>query len=527
MNYGYNKLNLYTSYKGELTYLDIHEETIRKQFNDDGIFEINSDQYVNQKNWSHRFNYGFDYFLNDHDQLNFYAFYNPYSRELDGNADSQTSDSLSSYWKAKKEDTDKNQSSFYSLYFKHDFAREGRSLTFEINNYNLKAENSTEYTPAESENMQSQINTVKPKQNEAGIRMDYTSPVGNHFNFGTGVKAKYQLMQDRNIQDFTYTEEILAAYATIGYNQAKYEISIGGRAEKSISILENDFNNPFLSFFPHFNFNYKINSRQNIQLSYNRSIVRPNIYQLNPYTSVDDPYTVTKGNPFLVSEMHNSYFLEHSIRFNVNYITSRIFFNDAHNAMDDLTFINDTSAFETQVNNLGKINQYGIQFPGTLKWGIATLNPYLKIFNLSTLGNSLAKEHGVEDRHNLAFDSGLSGILSFKHELSLSMVFQYASPNNNIQSNSFSSALYFVSIEKTFKQKIKVGFVSALPFTKTFTYQGSEIDGPDFYSHYAGKVNVAQPFCWLKLSYQFSSGNKRENINRATEEINNFPKKGF
>jgi hypothetical protein len=527
LNYGYNKLNLYTSYKGELTYLDIHEETHRKQFTDNGIFEINSNQYVNQKNWSHRFNYGFDYFLDDHNQLNFYAFYNPYSRELDGNADSQASDSVGSYWKAKKEDTDKNQSTYYSLYYKHDFTKEGRALTFELSNYNLKAENSTEYTAVENENTPLQINIVKPKQNEAGIRMDYTSPFGDKFNFGTGLKGKYQLMQDRNIPDFTYTEEIFAAYATIGYNQTKYNINMGGRAEKSFSILENKFNNQFFSFFPHFNLNYKITSRQNIQLSYNRSIVRPQMYQLNPYTSIDDPWTISKGNPFLVAEIHNSYFLEHSLQFNVNYITSRIFFNNVHNAIDYLTFINDTSAFETQVNNLGKINQYGIQFSGTLKWGIATLNPYLKIFNLCTFGNDLARQRGVEDRQKLAFDSGLSGILSFKHELSLSMVFQYAGQNNNIQTNSFSSALYFVSLEKTFKQKIKIGMAGALPFLKTFIYKGREIDGPDFYSYYAGKVNISQPFCWFKLSYQFNSGKNRENISRSMEEINNFPNKGF
>ncbi len=166
------------------------------------------------------------------------------------------------------------------------------------------------------------VNTVKPKQNEASIKLDYTSPsIGIGLDFGTGIKAKYKLLQDRNIPDFTYTEEIFAAYATIGYKQTKYDINLGGRAEKSLSILENNFNNRPLSFFPHFNFNYKLTSRQNIQLAYNRSIIRPNIYQLNPYTSIDDPYTVSKGNPFLDAEFLNSLFLEHSIQFKGNYFT--------------------------------------------------------------------------------------------------------------------------------------------------------------------------------------------------------------
>ena len=45
---------------------------------------------------------------------------------------------------------------------------------------------------------------------------------------------------------------------------------------------------------------------------------------------------------------------------------------------------------------------------------------------------------------------------------------------------SFSDALYFISLEKTFKQKFKVGIKSALPFSKSFTYQGTEIKGEGF-----------------------------------------------
>ena len=302
---------------------------------------------------------------------------------------------------------------------------------------------------------------------------------------------------------------------------------MGLRAEESVASLKNNFSNPDLSFFPNTTFNYKLTTRQNIQLSYNRSIKRPNIYQLNPLTAIDDPYTVNKGNPFLKPELRSSLFLEYSIQFKSNYFASRLFYNNMTNVINNLTFINDTGAFETQVHNMGTIHQYGIQFSGTLKMGIATINPFLQLFDLYTSGNSLAKQNGIENRHNLAYNSGLSAILSFKHDISFSFVFQYASPKNDIQGNSFCGALYFLSLEKTFKQKIKIGIVSALPFTKSFTYQGSEIDGSNFYSHYEGNVKILNPFCWFKLCYQFSTGKKKEVIDHATEEIDNLPKKGF
>jgi outer membrane receptor protein involved in Fe transport len=496
LNYGFKKLNLYTSYKGELTYLNIHESTFRAEWNSSGTNEIISNQFVKQKDWSHRFNYGFDYFLSSHDQVNFYAFYNPYSRELDGNADLQISGILNKYWKAKKEDVDMNASTFYSLYYKHNFDKEGHEITLDISNYNLNAENSTEYIQEGNGNSTAlRTNTVKPRQNETSIKIDYTTLFGNMLCFSTGVKTKFQVLQDRYLNNFYYNENIFAAYGTISYKHTKYDLSLGLRTEKSVSILKNNFRNPELSFFPYTTFKYKLSSRQDIQLSCNRSVRRPNIYQLNPYTSIDDPYTVNKGNPFLKPEFCTGIFLEHSIQFNSNYFASRLFYNKATDVINNLTFINDTNAFETQVHNLGTLRQYGVQFLGTLKVGIATINPYLRLYDLYSSGNSLAKQYAGKNRHNQTFESGLSAIVSFKHDLSFSFVFQYASPKNDIQGNSFCDALYFLSLEKTFQQKFKVGIVSAIPFTKSFIYQGADIDESNFYSHYKGIVKMSNPFC--------------------------------
>jgi hypothetical protein len=527
LNYGLKRLNLYTSYNGEMTYLDLHESTLRKVWNSKGTNEINSNQYVSQKNWSHRFNCGIDYFLNTHNQFNFYAYCHPYSRELDGNADSKISGNINNYWKAKKEDTDINVSTFYSMYYKHSFVKEGREITLDISDYNLKAKNSTDYIYEGSENsMVIQSNMVKPKQNEETIKIDYTTPIGTKLNLSTGVKTRFQQLQDRYLKNFNYNERIFAVYGNIGYKHIKYDLNLGLRAERSVSILKNNFRNPFSSFLPYTSIRYKINTRQNVQLSYSRSVRRPNIYELNPHTSIDDPYTISKGNPFLKPELRNSLVLEHSIQFKSNYFASRLIYNKMTGVISNLMFINDSGAFESQIQNMGTIHQFGIQFSGTLKLGIATLNPYLVIFEQCTSGNSLAKQHEVENRHDLEFDSGLSALLSFKHDISFSLVFQYASPKNDIQGNSYCDALYFLSLEKKIKQKIKIGIVSALPFSKSFIYQGSEFDGSDFYTHYKGIVKLSVPV-WFKFCYQFNSGKNRERIERSKEEIDNLPKRGF
>jgi len=527
LNYGFKKLNLYTSYNGEMSYFDITELTNRKVSTNAGVNEITSTQNVRQKNWSHRFHYGFDYFLDAHNQVNFYGFYNPYSREHDGTANAQLTGSVHQGWQAKKEDTDINTSNFYSMYYKHLFGKAGREITLDVSNYHLQADNSTEYIIAGTDHSTTtQTNTVKPRQNSVTIKVDYITPVGDKLNFRTGIKAKFQEMKDKHSPGFKYDEKIVAAYGTVSYKNTLYDLSTGLRVEESVSDLENSFNKTSFSFLPYATFKYKLTPKQNIQLSFNRSVNRPNIYQLNPNISSDDPYSVRKGNSSLKPEFRSNLFIEHSVQFKSNYFATRLFYNRITDAINDLTFINDTSAFESQVQNMGTINQYGLQFLGALKLGIATFNPYFRLFDVYTVSNRLAKQYGIGNRHHPTFESGLSAIVSFKHDIAISFVFQYASKRNNIQDNTYCDALYFLSFEKTFKQKIKVGIISGLPFTKSFTYQGTDIDASNFSSHYQGNIKMSFPI-WLKLSYQFNSGKNRDKINRVKEEIDVVPRKGF
>lgn len=70
----YKKLNLFTSYNAEMIRFDQHEGVQRKVMINETIFKSGTDQYVQQKLWSHRFHYGFDYDLTSRTQINFYAF---------------------------------------------------------------------------------------------------------------------------------------------------------------------------------------------------------------------------------------------------------------------------------------------------------------------------------------------------------------------------------------------------------------------------------------------------------------------
>jgi hypothetical protein len=529
LSLGFKKLNLFTSYNGEMILFDQNESILRNYNGIHGPVETRSDQYVKQKTWSHRFHYGFDYFMNPKSQINFYAYYNPYSQEYNGLAEARTNGNNKEQWKSVRISHDINKSIFYSLFFKHVFNNKGGELTFDISNYHLRGDNAVTYTPAGLENGSESIKNIsRPGQNAFSIKIDGIIPIGQNMNFGMGAKTRMQEMQDANVADFRYSEKIMAAYGSFGYIRSKYDLNTGLRIENAVSELKNNIQNPIFSLLPFITLNFKISQNQNLKMALSRTIYRPKIYQLNPNITIDDPYTVRSGNPFLNPEIRTAIFMEYSKKFTSNFISTRLFYNRNTDVINSLTFVNDTSAFETRIYNLGTIHQLGFQFTGSLRIGrIITFNPYLRLYGQYTVGNQMADEFSISDRHQIVVEPGFSSIFSFKHDFNLSMSFQYSSPKNNIQGNYFSDPLYFLSFEKTFKRCIKTGIVSVLPVSRTFTYQGSEIKDPELYSCYKGEIDLHHFLVSFKLSYNFNSGTKHEKIDRATEDLDNKPKKGF
>ena len=117
--------------------------------------------------------------------------------------------------------------------------------------------------------------------------------------------------------------------------------------------------------------------------------------------------------------------------------------------------------------------------------------------------------------------------MTFKHDIAASLQFQYSSPKIDIQGEWFSDALFFISLEKAFNQKFKAGIKSTLMFTRSFTYQGTEIKGEEFFSRSEGNVKMPLFPLWFSLKYEFNSGRKLNKIDRIREDIDKMPKKGF
>jgi hypothetical protein len=533
LNYGRKKLNLYTSYNGELSYFDVHESTTRKIINGQETGEtkfpnqILSDQYIRQNTWSHKFHYGFDYFLNEKNQINFYAFYNPWSNEHSGISELQATGDAPEFWMAEKIEKDMNHSSLYSLFYKHKFNEtSGHEIDLDVSYHNLNAENTTTFINESTG--YNHVNINQPGQNWSSVRIDYSLPISGNLKFNAGLRYKKQEMENGSSEDFRYNDRTMAAYGSFFYSQGNFELQTGMRFKDYTSRLSGRFSKSGTELLPDLAVNYRYSGSQNTRFSYRSAVSFPNLYQLNPYRSVSDPFFSRSGSPDLRPVMRQNFMLEHSLRFMNNYISARMFYNISSDVIGDLIVVQDNNSFEATTYNLGDMHQYGFQLSGALNLtSRVALNPYMRFFEVSSLPNSFAIENNLAKRQEFGWATGFSVVASFKKDITASGLFQYASPLSEIQGRSFHDALYFITVEKAFRHGIKAGLSSAVPFSRSIVYQGSEIISPDFHSYSTGNIKMSAVPVFIKITYQFSAGNKRDRINRTKEEVDNLPRKGF
>jgi hypothetical protein len=532
LNYGGKKFNLYTSYSGEIHNFPIVENFYREIFTPQNTTTITSQKNVFQKNWSHRFNLGLDYFLNKRNHINFYTYYNPYSNEYNGTVTLQSviNQTQNHYWKAQKKDYDRNHLLFGSLYFKHLFHKPGQELTLDAGYSYLNANNSTTYNYDNISNggAMVQVNTLKPRQHTARIKLDFSAPLSKHFKMETGLKGIARSMTDQNSHSFQYRQNILAGYSSFSYSNKKFRLNTGLRVEQSITSFVGHFTRHVWSWLPSATVNYQLSKKENLRLSYQKIIYRPDIFELNPYVSHNDPFSIQSGNPNLKPQYSQNLFIDYSFRFNSNFLSARLFYKTSTDLINSLTSVHDSAQFETSTYNTGKVDEFGVQLSGALKLGSHfAFNPYMKVFNIFSFPNALAQQFQIGKKQQLTYDFGVSAISSFAKSWTAAFRLQYFHPRTYMQATYFSDALYFISLEKTLKKKLKLSIITALPFKKSFTYQGENIISTNFNTHMNRNIQLSLVPFWFTISYHFSSGRKLHSIKRQSVPVVPAHKKGF
>ena len=526
------KIDFNVSYSGAFYYFDIAGTDFKRTEGESGLREVSSGQLFRQKDKSNSFHFGVDYKLNKNNELSMYSFMNPFSREFDGDVEYQTSDIMSGekILKYSKNDTDRNLNSHFSIWYRHGFDKPGKELTAEMNYSNFRAYNGTEYTPVNTGNeyLEKYSRLIKPLQNSASFRLDYTLPLSEKLKFEAGLKSRIQKMKDRMPEGFIYGENVIAAYGSLARNGLRYTFISGIRAERSATGSGGKTVFSGVTILPQLSVIRKFTEKQTIELSYNATTYRPNIYELNPYASFIDPFSVSTGNNNLESEITHKIKLSWSRSSGTNFISPGLFYEVENRSINRYAIVLENGNVESLIANMGNISRYGVQFSGSVRINnLITVNPWFRIYNMHTSLNEPVRWNNIAVRQKMVFETSFSAIAAFRHDFALSFQFQYKSPVISMQSDFFSDPLWMISAEKEFLKRFKAGIVTALPLAKSFTYQGYKTDTESLKMKNQGDIKLpAFPF-WLKFSYKFSSGERNKRNTGPREDIINFPKKGF
>src|SRR5690606_15025298 len=296
------------------------------------IYESESDRY--RSGLSNRYQFGADFFLDDHNTITasgIYRFSDGENRtEINYRDLDQNLNILERSRRIDMEDEDGNDLET-AINYTRTFDEEDRKLTADfkwLRNLDDEISDITEsyLTSMEPDLLQNSFN--REGEENFLIQIDYVDPVGGEGMFEAGFKANirdvsndFQVTQLNQYNEWeilpeyddnlTYFENIYAGYAIYGNKWNKISYQFGLRLEHSdiTTRLENegrDNNRRYTDLFPTAHFTYEANPSNQFQLSYSRRLSRPWFRMLLPFSNFSDSRSRRVGNPDLDPEYSHS-----------------------------------------------------------------------------------------------------------------------------------------------------------------------------------------------------------------------------
>jgi outer membrane receptor protein involved in Fe transport len=216
--------------------------------------------------------------------------------------------------------------------------------------------------------------------NEHTFQADYATPFGKIHSIETGVKyilrlnksnsdysqfidgwqPLYEDGDDHNaLSLFNHRNDILSAYGSYALKLKKWGLRAGLRYEYTLLDVEFerdralDFDKTYSNLIPSILGTYQINDSQSLRLGYNMRLLRPGIWQLNPYINDSNPNFIEKGNPNLDAVLLHSISLNY-VYFNPKFTLNANLSQDITNkTIEQITEIGDGGTSTSTYKNIG------------------------------------------------------------------------------------------------------------------------------------------------------------------------------
>jgi outer membrane receptor protein involved in Fe transport len=474
-------------------------------------------------------NSGFEYFINDKNSLSFD--FNVSSQSQKTSSDNSTQifnhDIYNKFMLSSSSYDTKGNEINASLYYQKKYAKPNQLLTIEADYYIFKSTDANSFSnsfyTSDKLNLLSSINQLEDNtnnRNSLNAKIDYVQPMSSVSRFEAGYQfynqqinydLKSNFEQIGNIYD--YGEYRNSAYLSLFYKIGKFDFQTSLRLENSNIKINKDTSSNYAVLLPSLNILYKFKSAKSIKFTYNRRIVRPNIYDLNPYVKILSDFSLNKGNPNLRPEHHDNLKLTYTLNFGKNYISPAIYYELRTNKISQVNLLTQSPVTQnlttlTFSDNILNGAEYGLELYGKLSF-----------FNFS---GRYFKGH-INEYHNqlTSIPARNYSSYSFTNTVFLSLPYKinaygYITYTNvsiiNAERKSYGAPFYGVNLQKNVKNH-SFGISYLMPFLKTVVMGKTITETSALYSKSTSGYDLGY-YIQFKYAYRFFKGRDIKKLNR-------------
>ena len=478
-------------------------------------------------------NTGFDYYMNDKNNMSFNISYKPVSQDV--NIPGQTLLSKSgiplstvSSLSANNQHSDETSASlFYTKKFKkpvQEFTAEGNLYWFKSNSGNEFTNTRYLYDSGTEVNSYSRLEDDLNQRNYLSVKLNYVHPLGMSAKIETGYQLYNQQMSYLfNIDNqetgnlFKYNEFRNSVYGGITFNAKKIGIQAMLRVENSHIKADSVTTPNYTCFLPSANFQYKFSASHNIKLTYNRRINRPGIYNMDPYFKIGQNYDVSQGNPNLKPDYRDRLQLTYTWNFGSNYFSPYVykeFYTDKiGNEFQVITspISGSLTTFTKPFNLLSGYETGG--GVNTMLWYV-NINARVYKGHINEYTGQTVNIPGL-DYFSYSITSYAFAQLDKSKKTTAFVFMSFNGVNMNAQSKTYSIPFYGIGGSKQIKDHT-LSIFWLLPFSREINFQKTVTETPAFNSTNIVGFNVAG-FVQISYSYKFNKGKNVKKLGHKAE----------
>jgi len=273
-----------------------------------------------------------------------------------------------------------------NLDFQHDFDKKGSNIIFSLGYSAFAMSDSSRYKQTDNLNngfLSSDLSqSGGGNSNEYEFKVDFTkkfsenskleagweSNLENQVSETSGYDYKALKTLDSYYNNFDYTEQNHAAYATYGNRFDKLSIQGGLRAEYYSKSFTNTTSNEvqtlnptgYPRLFPSLFLSYSLPKNNEVQLNVTNRVSRPRGRQINPDTNYSDSTNISYGNPDLTPEYTSAYEFNYIKTWENHSLSGSAYYRFTDDVIQGVSFMQDGVMQSTSMN-LTKQQNSGVE----------------------------------------------------------------------------------------------------------------------------------------------------------------------